>query len=58
MNPMFSSSVSYIPAAKYFLYQTSGRRPPHITGRVVNTTVTSGWVGAPIERVLFRFMTS
>ena len=36
-----------------FLYQTSGRRPPRITGRVVNT-VTRGWVGAPDERAPFR----
>ena len=36
-------------------YQTSGRRPPPITGRVVNTTVTRGWVGAPNERAPFRF---
>ena len=32
----------------------AGRRPPRITGRLVNT-VTRGWVGAPTERVLFRF---
>ena len=37
-----------------FLYQTPGRRPPPITGRVVNT-VTKGWVGAPNERATFRF---
>ena len=37
-----------------FLYQTHSRRPPHITGRVVNT-VTRGWVGAPNERIPFRF---
>ena len=37
-----------------FLYQTLGRRPPHITGRVVNT-VTRRWVGAPNERAPFRF---
>ena len=36
-----------------FLYQTPGRRPPRITGRVVNT-VTRGWVGAPRERAPFR----
>ena len=38
---------------KMFLYQTPGRRPPFITGRVVNT-VTRGWVGAPNERAPFR----
>ena len=32
-------------SGQMFLYQTPGRRPPHITGRVVNT-VTRGWVGA------------
>ena len=36
------------------LCQTPGRRPPPITGRVVNT-VTRGWVGAPYGRALFRF---
>ena len=36
------------------LYQTPGRRPPRITGRVVNT-VTRGWVEAPNERAPFRF---
>ena len=36
------------------LYQTSGRRPPPITGRFMNT-VTRGWVGAPNERAPFRF---
>ena len=36
------------------LYQMPGRRPPSITGRVVNT-VTRGWVGAPNERARFRF---
>ena len=36
------------------MYQTPGRRPPHITGGLVNT-VTRGWVGAPNERTPFRF---
>ena len=36
------------------LYQTSGRRPPPINGRFVNT-VTRGWVGAPNERNPLRF---
>ena len=31
-----------------------GHRPPHITGRRVDT-VTPGWVGAPNERAPFRF---
>ena len=39
---------------RIFLYQTPGRRPPRITGRVVNT-VTRGWVGAPNERAPFTF---
>ena len=38
-----------------FLYQTPGRCPPRITGRVVNT-VTRRWVGAPNERTPFIFM--
>ena len=38
---------------RIFLYQTPGRRPPRITGRVVNT-VTRGWVGAPNDRTSFR----
>ena len=37
-----------------FLHQTPGRRPPRITGRVVNT-VARGWVGAPNERAPFIF---
>ena len=41
-------------SAQMCLYQTSGRRPPPITGRFVNT-VTRGWVGAPNERALLRF---
>ena len=41
-------------SAQMRLYQTSGRRPPPITGRFVNT-VTRGWVGAPNERAPFRF---
>ena len=36
-----------------FLYQTPGRRPPRITGRVANT-VTRRRVGAPNEHTLFR----
>ena len=32
-------------------YQTSGRRPPHITGGRVNI-VTLGWVGAPVPSAL------
>ena len=35
-------------------YQTSGRRPPRITGRLVNTVIR-GWVGAPNERAPFIF---
>ena len=37
-----------------FLYQTPGRRPSRITGRVVTTTVTRRWVGATNERTSFR----
>ena len=37
-----------------FGYHTPRRRPPRITGRVVNTA-TRGWVGAPNERAAFRF---
>ena len=33
--------------------QTLGRRPPHITGRRVNT-VSLRWVGSPKERASFR----
>ena len=40
--------------AQLSLHQTPGRRPPRITGRLVNT-VTRGWVGAPNERAPFRF---
>ena len=36
-----------------FLYQTPGRPPPHISGRV--NTVTRGRVGAPNERAPFTF---
>ena len=36
------------------LYQTPGRCPPPITGRLVNT-VTRGWVRAPNRRAPFRF---
>ena len=48
------SSVFSTPAAKGFVFQTSGRRPPHITGLCVNS-VTLEWVGAPNERAPFRF---
>ena len=41
-------------SAQMFLYQTPDRRPPHITGSVVNT-VARGWVGAPNERTWVRF---
>ena len=41
-------------SAPMCLYQTPGRRPPRVTGRVVNT-VTRGWVGSPNERTPFRF---
>ena len=37
-----------------FLYHTPGRRPPRITGRVVDT-VTRGWVGARNERARSDF---
>ena len=47
-------SPVFYTAAPMCLYQTSGRRPPPITGRFVNT-VTRGWVGAPNERALFIF---
>ena len=41
-------------SGQVFSYQTLSRRPPRITGRVVNTG-TRGWVGATNERGLFRF---
>ena len=41
-------------SGQIFLYQTPGRRPPHITGHVVNA-VTRGWVGASNGRAPFRF---
>ena len=41
-------------SAHICLYQTLGRRPPHITGRFVNT-VTRGWVRAPDGRAPSRF---
>ena len=41
-------------SAQMSLYQTPGRRPPHITGRFVNSVIR-GWVGAPNERAPFRF---
>ena len=37
-----------------FLTQMPDRRPPRITGRVVNTVVRE-WVGAPNERAPFSF---
>ena len=53
----FLSSVFYIHASgQMFVYQTPGRRPPHITGVRVNS-VTLGWVGATYERATFRFIT-
>ena len=42
----------YTPVDK-FIYQTPGRRPPRISGRVVSP-VTRGWVEAPNERAPFR----
>ena len=47
-------SVLYTPAARCVLYQTPGRRPPHFTGRLMDT-VTLAWAGAPNERAPFRF---
>ena len=41
-------------SGQMLLCQTPDRRPPRITGRVVNT-VTRGWVGAPNERAPSRF---
>ena len=41
-------------SAQMCLYQTPGRRPPRITGRLVNA-VTRGWVGAPNKCAPFRF---
>ena len=41
-------------SAQRCLYQTPGWRPPPITSRFVNT-MTRGWVGAPNERIPFRF---
>ena len=49
----FLSPVFYTAAPKCVCH-TSGRRPPHITGRFVNT-VTREWVGAPNERAPFGF---
>ena len=48
----FLSSVFYTPVDR-LSYQTPGRRPPRVTGRVMNT-VTKGWVGAPNDRAPFR----
>ena len=39
-----------------FSYQTPGRRPPHITRRVVKT-VTREWVGVPNKRSRSECMT-
>ena len=50
---IFVSCILHV-SAKMCLYQTFGRRSPRITGRYVNTA-TRGWVGAPNERVPFRF---
>ena len=53
----FLSCVFYTPVNNHFLYQTPGRRPSHLTRRVVNAVIT-GWVGAPKKRTSFRkFMT-
>ena len=41
-------------SAQMCSYQTPGRRPPPITGCLVNT-VTRGWVGTPNEHAPFRF---
>ena len=41
-------------SAQMCLHQTPGRRPPRITGRVVDT-VTRGWVGARNERARSDF---
>ena len=41
-------------SAQMCLYQTPDRRPPPITGRIVNN-VTRGWVRAPNGRAPFRF---
>ena len=48
-------SVFYTLLIAAIFCETPGRRPPHITGRRVNT-VTLEWVGAPNERALFRFL--
>ena len=42
-----------LTSGQTLLYQTPGRCPPRIIGHVVNTA--RGWVGAPNERVPFRF---
>ena len=41
-------------SAQMCFYQTPGRRPARVTGRVVNTG-TGGWVGALNERTPLRF---
>ena len=51
-------SISFVvgflhTCGQMFSYQMPGRRPPRITGHVVNT-VARGWVGASNERALFR----
>ena len=48
----FSFYFLHISAQMCF-YQTPGRRPTRITGRVVNTA-TRGWVGAPNDHAPFR----
>ena len=50
----FFAVYFYTRAAKCCFSQTPDRRPPHITGRRVNTAVSLGWVGAPNERAPFR----
>ena len=39
-------------SGQMFLYQTPRRRPPRVTGRIVNT-VTRGRIGAPNDRAQF-----
>ena len=47
-------SFVFCASGHLFLYQTPGRCPPRITGRVVNT-VNRKWVGDFNERAPFRF---
>ena len=49
---LFSSQQR--PYALVCTYQTPGWRPPHITGRFMNT-MTRRWVGAPKERAAVSF---